>query len=66
MKLLLLVVGMVLIVEGLPYAVAPEKMKEWLTKLQELPVSTMRFFGFFSLGLGLVICWIVQSSALFN
>ncbi len=66
MKLLLLLVGMVLIVEGLPYAVAPEKMREWLTTLSELPPATMRTFGFVSLGCGLLICWIVQKTALFS
>jgi uncharacterized protein len=65
MKLLLLVLGMVLIIEGLPYAVAPEKMKEWLSTLREVPPATMRIFGFISLGLGLLICWIVQKTTLF-
>jgi uncharacterized protein YjeT (DUF2065 family) len=66
MKLLLLLVGMVLIVEGLPYAVAPEKMREWLLTLSELPPATMRVFGFVSLGCGLLICWIVQKTSLFS
>ena len=66
MKLLLLVLGMVLIVEGLPYAAAPEKMREWLLKLSEVPPSTLRLIGLFSLSSGLVLCWLVQKSPFFS
>ncbi|PIE63640.1 MAG: hypothetical protein CSA20_02810, partial [Deltaproteobacteria bacterium] len=30
MKLFLLLIGMVFVVEGLPYVVAPEAMRRWL------------------------------------
>jgi len=65
MKLFVLVVAMVLIVEGLPYAAAPEKMREWLLKLSEVPPSTLRAFGLLSLCTGLIICWLVQKSSFF-
>lgn len=65
MKLLVLVFAMVLVVEGLPYAAAPEKMREWLLKLSEVPPSTLRAVGFASLCTGLVICWVVQKTDLF-
>lgn len=65
MKLLILVLAMVLIVEGLPYAAAPEKMREWLLKLSEVPPSTLRIVGLLSLCTGLVICWLVQKSSFF-
>ena len=65
MKLLVLVLAMVLIVEGLPYAAAPEKMREWLLKLSEVPPSTLRLVGLFSLCTGLLLCWVVQKSSIF-
>jgi len=65
MKLLILVFAMVLVVEGLPYAAAPEKMREWLLKLSEVPASTLRAVGLMSLGTGLVICWVVQKTDFF-
>ena len=65
MKLLLLVFAMVLIVEGLPYAAAPEKMQEWLAKLSEVEPTMLRTAGLFSLCIGLMICWVVQRSGLF-
>lgn len=65
MKLFFLVIGMVLILEGLPYAAAPEKMREWLQKLAEVPPSALRGVGFASLFAGLLICWLVQKTSLF-
>jgi uncharacterized protein YjeT (DUF2065 family) len=65
MKLFLLVLGMVLILEGLPYAAAPEKMREWLMKLSEVPPATLRILGISSLSFGFFICWIVQKSSFF-
>jgi len=65
MKLLILVFAMVLIVEGLPYAAAPEKMREWLIKLSEVSPTTLRTIGILSLSTGLVICWVVQKTDIF-
>jgi len=65
MKLLILVLGMVLIVEGLPYAAAPEKMQEWMTRLSEISPKTLRLMGVSSLGAGLLICWLVQKTHFF-
>lgn len=65
MKLFLLVLGMVLILEGLPYAAAPEKMREWLMKLSDVPPATLRILGISSLCFGFFICWFVQRSDFF-
>jgi len=66
MKLLILLVGMVLILEGLPYVAAPEAMREWLAKLSELPPKVLRGIGLTAMIIGLVICWVVQKTSLFN
>ena len=52
----LCVLGMVMILEGLPYFAAPSKIKVWIQKLAELPDSTLRLMGFLLMvaGLGLV------------
>lgn len=60
MKLFILLVGMVLILEGLPYVAAPEAMREWLLKLSEMPPQTLRKAGATVMVLGFVICWAVQ------
>lgn len=56
MEYFLCVLGMVMIVEGLPYFATPAKMKVWITKMVELPDSTLRLTGFLLMiaGLGLV------------
>ena len=51
---------MVLILEGLPYVAAPEAMKEWLAKLSEMPAGHLRAAGLVAMGVGLLICFIVQ------
>lgn len=66
MKLLVLVLSMVMIIEGLPYAAAPEKMQEWMVKLSEMHPRSLRILGLCSLITGLVLCWIVQKTALFT
>jgi hypothetical protein len=56
MAYFLCVLGMVMIVEGLPYFAAPAKMKVWIQKMMELPDSSLRLIGFMLMicGLGLV------------
>ncbi len=66
MKLLVLLLGMVLIVEGLPYVAAPEVMQNWLKKLVELPPAQLRLMGLVAMGIGLAICYIVQKTALLS
>ena len=55
MKLLLCLLGLVLIVEGLPYFAFPDKMKKWVAAIQELPNSHLRVMGLLAMGLGLVL-----------
>lgn len=62
MKNLLLLIGMVLILEGIPYMVFPESMRDWLRKISDMPVEHLRILGLVSMSIGLVICWIVQRS----
>lgn len=65
MKLFTLLLGMVLIVEGLPYVAAPEVMQTWLKKLSEINPSQLRIMGLVAMGIGLSICYIVQKTSLF-
>ncbi len=65
MKLFLLVVGVVLILEGMPYFAAPDRMKEWLFTLSEMDSVKLRKFGLTAMIAGLIICWVVQRSGLF-
>ena len=50
MSYFLCVIGMVLILEGVPYFAFPDKIKPWLRKLIETPDTALR-----NLGLGLML-----------
>jgi len=41
MDFFLCVLGMVMIVEGLPYFAFPEKMKSWIEKVIEIPDGSL-------------------------
>jgi hypothetical protein len=58
MKYFLCVVGMVFILEGLPYFAFPEKIKIYLQKLQELQDSTLRAMGGAAVILGLFLVYL--------
>ncbi len=61
MKLFCLLVGMVMVFEGIPYVAAPEKMKAWLIKMAEMESSGLRVLGLISMILGIAICYLVQT-----
>lgn len=56
MQFFLSVLGMVMVVEGLPYFAFPEKMKLLIQQLLEMPESALRKFGFVLMlaGVGLI------------
>jgi len=56
MAYFLCVLGMVMILEGLPYFASPARMKAWIEKLIQLPDSSLRLTGFLLMmaGLGLI------------
>lgn len=66
MEFLLTLIGLILIIEGLPYAAFPEAMQRWLAQIQELPPSALRGFGIFALGLGFFLCYLAQRSGIFS
>ncbi len=53
----LTVLGMVMIVEGLPYFAFPDKMKPWLQKLIETPDRSLRGLGFGLMVAGLALIY---------
>lgn len=58
MKYFLCVIGMVMILEGVPYFAFPEKMKAWIVKVLELPDATLRKFGFVLMAAGLFLVYV--------
>ncbi len=66
MKLFMLVIGLVMVIEGLPYFAFPEKMKVFLAQVQEMPEETLRWSGFFLMCLGLLLCYLAQRTGIFS
>jgi uncharacterized protein YjeT (DUF2065 family) len=58
MRYFLSVIGMVIIVEGLPYFAFPERMKAYLVKMLAIPDQTLRRLGFLLMLAGLVLVFI--------
>jgi uncharacterized protein len=57
MKDFLCVLGMVFIIEGLPYFVFPEKLKIYLIKMTAMPDSVLRFLGISAMIVGLILLY---------
>ncbi len=58
MKFFLCVMGMVIIIEGLPYFAFPEKLKSMIKKIIDTPNSTLRKTGLFLMLTGLFLVYL--------
>ena len=50
-------IGLLLIIEGILYAVFPNRMKSLINKMTEMPNETLKWGGIASALLGLMIMW---------
>ena len=60
MKFLLTLIGIVFILEGLPYLTFPDVMRRWLAQLATIPTGQLRIIGLLAVGFGLILCFITQ------
>lgn len=58
MEFFLCVLGVVMVIEGLPYFAFPERMKEVMRAVIEMPDGTLRTIGFTLMAAGIVIAYI--------
>ena len=49
LNLFLAALGLALVIEGLPYFLAPDTVKRMAVRMQELPASTLRLIGLLSI-----------------
>jgi hypothetical protein len=61
MKYFLCVLGMIFIIEGLPYFIFPEKLKIYLAKIITMPESTLRFLCISAMIIGLILLYFGRS-----
>jgi len=60
MKFLLCLIGLVLVVEGLPYFAFPDRMKYWMKMVQGMPDSHLRAIGFIAMCIGLMLAYLFR------
>ncbi len=57
MKYLFCLLGLVLILEGLPYFAFPSKMKKWMIAVSRVPDKQLRAMGFIAMCTGLLVAY---------
>jgi uncharacterized protein YjeT (DUF2065 family) len=57
LKYFLCVIGMVLVLEGIPYFAFPEKIKSLYQKIQDASDTNLRMFGFLAMVFGLLLVY---------
>jgi hypothetical protein len=58
MEFFLSVMGMVLVIEGLPYFAFPEKMKLWVQTMLQIQDGNLRKFGFILMLVGVFLVYL--------
>lgn len=54
-------VGLVFVIEGLLYAVAPGRLKDLAEMASQFSEDTLRNFGLAAIGIGVLIVWVARS-----
>jgi len=54
-------IGLVLIVEGLVWALAPRAIEQMLVALRDLPVDARRLMGLTALAVGVLLAWVANA-----
>ncbi len=65
-KTFVIAIGLVFLIEGLPYFLCPERMVRYLAQIQELPPRILRAMGLVAMLFGLFLCYLAQRTDLFS
>ena len=65
MTLILLGLGLVLVIEGLAFALAPSRMSDIVAMLAALSPEQRRMIGLAMLALGVVLVWVARQTGAF-
>jgi uncharacterized protein YjeT (DUF2065 family) len=66
MKLLITLIGLILVLEGLPYVASPAAMQRWLRQLMEINPEQLRVMGIIAMAVGFLLCYLAQRTVLFG
>jgi len=53
-------IGLVLVIEGLAYAISPGWWRSMAEQLKETPDENLRTAGMFAIGLGVLVVWVAR------
>ena len=59
---LLMALGLVLVIEGLLYALVPRHLKTMMQSIDKLSDDHMRMGGVIAMALGVVVVWLVRTA----
>lgn len=60
MKFFITLIGLILVLEGLPYVAFPEAMQNWMRQLIQMKPRVLRIMGIVAMASGLLLCYITQ------
>ena len=60
MNWVLLGLDLVLVIEGLVFALAPSRLEDVLDALRQMPVETRRLIGLGAMALGVLLIWLAD------
>ncbi len=61
MEFVILGLGLVLVFEGLVFALAPSRLEELVRIIAEMPIETRRALGLGSVAIGVLLVWLARS-----
>jgi len=64
MAFLIYIIGVIMIIEGIPWFLSPDKLKNWLSQLIETPEEILRVIGFGLMIFGLLLVYISKQMGL--
>lgn len=62
LKLIALIIGSIMVLEGIPYFLMPNLLKKIFIQLIQLDPRVLRFIGLVFISLGLLIVYLMKSS----
>ncbi|TCO70848.1 DUF2065 domain-containing protein [Rhodovulum euryhalinum] len=63
MSFVVLAIGLVLVVEGLVFALAPSRLDDVVDLIRQIPPETRRMIGLAAVALGTALVWLAQRLA---
>jgi len=61
MEFVILGLGLVLVFEGLVFALAPSRLEEIVRIIAEMPIETRRALGLGAVAIGVLLVWLARS-----